>query len=184
MKHRKNLSLNNCYLLESPVFQDDRGNFREWYWGYEFPHQPAQGNVSCSHAGVIRGLHLSISQRGQAKWITCFSGEINDVIVDLRPGSSTYLQHEVINLNSNSGRILSIPSGVAHGFLSLKDDSIVGYLVSSKFNAVDEVGINPLDSELGINWEASNPIISEKDRSAPGLFEFLEKHSSSLRAFS
>lgn len=183
MIQSKILSINDCFLYKTPTYEDNRGSFREWFWGDEFPFKVVQGNMSTSHAGVIRGMHLNISPVGQAKWITCFSGEINDVIVDVRPNSSTYLKHEVINLNSLSGQMLCIPSGIAHGFVSLRDNTVVGYLVSTEFDPVNEVGINPLAPELGIKWGVSSPIISEKDETAPGLTEFLEKYSSSLREF-
>lgn len=184
MKKRESLTLNNCFIIETPVLEDIRGTFREWYWQEDFPHEIAQGNFSSSMLGVIRGLHLNISQPGQAKWITCFSGEINDVIVDVRPNSSTYLKHEIVNLNANSGKILSIPAGIAHGFVSLRENSFVSYLVSSKYDPINEVGINPLDQDLGIDWGIANPIISEKDRSAPGLAFFLEKYATQLGDFS
>lgn len=183
MKEKFALSLNDCFLIQTPSYADERGFFREWYWAEEFPYQIVQGNTSSSNSGVIRGLHLSVSKLGQAKWISCFSGEINDVIVDVRPDSSTFLQHEIIRLSAADGQILSIPPGIAHGFASLKDDTIVGYLVSSKFDPENEVGINPLDGELGIEWGVSNPIISDKDKFALSLSEFLVKYSASLRGF-
>lgn len=183
MKNREKLSLNNCFLLQSTTHDDNRGTFREWYWGHEFPYPVAQGNVSSSKLGVIRGMHLNVGKSGQAKWVTCFSGQINDVIVDLRPDSSTFMSHQVINLNSKSGQILCIPSGIAHGFLSLEENTVVAYLVSSQYDPVNEVAINPLDESLGIDWGIKNPIISEKDRTAPNLANFLEKYSDSLRNY-
>lgn len=184
MKKRESLTLNNCFLIETSVLEDIRGTFREWYWQEDFPYEIAQGNISSSMLDVVRGLHLNICQPGQAKWITCFSGEINDVIVDVRPNSSTYLKHETVNLKANSGKILSIPAGIAHGFVSLQDNTLVSYLVSSKYDPINEVGINPLDHDLGIDWGVANPIISEKDRSAPNLAFFLEKYAIQLRDFS
>jgi dTDP-4-dehydrorhamnose 3,5-epimerase len=183
LKQRRNLTLNQCFIIEAPVHEDERGSFREWYWPDEFPHRIEQGNVSSSVRDVIRGMHLNVNQPGQAKWVTCFSGEINDVIVDVRPNSPTFLKHEVVNLNSTSGQILSIPFGIAHGFVSLQDNTVVSYLVSSRYDPVNEVAINPLDQELGIDWGVLNPIISTKDRSAQSLSHFLERHSHALRKF-
>jgi dTDP-4-dehydrorhamnose 3,5-epimerase len=180
---QQNLEIQGCFLFKSSVFPDERGSFREWYWPDKVPFTPSQGNVSTSKKGVVRGLHLSVGATGQAKWITCLAGEINDVIVDLRPNSPSFLKMEIVTLSPSSGLSLSIPAGIAHGFASLKEDSIVAYLVSTPFDPAQEVGIYPFDSRLNINWGLQNPKISHKDQSGFSLDDFLLKYSDELGKF-
>jgi dTDP-4-dehydrorhamnose 3,5-epimerase len=180
---QQNLEIHGCFLFESVVFPDERGSFREWYWSERVPFTPSQGNVSTSKKGIVRGLHLSVSAAGQAKWITCLAGEINDVIVDLRPNSPTFLKMQSIKLSPSSGLSLSIPAGIAHGFASLEQDSIVGYLVSAPFDPAHEVGIHPFDKSLDIDWDVQNPKLSSKDQSGLSLDDFLLKYRGELENF-
>ena len=180
---QQSLEIQDCFLFKSGVFPDERGSFREWYWPEKVPFTPSQGNVSTSKKGVVRGLHLSVSAAGQAKWITCLAGEINDVIVDLRPNSPSFLKLQVVNLSPASGLSLSIPAGIAHGFASLKEDSIVAYLVSAPFDPAHEVGIYPFDKRLNIDWGVQNANISSKDQSGLSLDDFLLKYQGELENF-
>jgi dTDP-4-dehydrorhamnose 3,5-epimerase len=171
------LGIEGAWLAESPVWSDDRGFFREWFksedikatTGREFGIE--QANISLSSAGTLRGIHYSIALRGQAKWITCVSGSIQDVIVDIRPESKTFGQWIDVELKGDSGIAILISEGLGHGFLALEDNTAVAYLVSTPFSPTDEFEINPLDEEIGINWrmEPSYMKISEKDKKAPNL---------------
>ena len=177
------LGLEGACLAESPVWSDDRGFFREWFKkerikktvGYEFNVE--QANISSSVKGTLRGIHYSLSTKGQAKWITCVSGLIKDVIVDLRPNSTTYKKWIEVELSGVSGQAVIIGEGLGHGFISLADVSLVAYLVTSPFSPTEEFVINPLDPALGINWGLPNSelIISDKDKNAPGLFLRLQE---------
>ena len=173
------LGIEGAWLAESPVWNDDRGSFREWFkseevkaiTGRDFGVE--QANISLSSAGTIRGIHYSIAPRGQAKWITCVGGSIKDVIVDIRPDSSTFGNWVETELSCDSGKSVLIGEGLGHGFLALEDNTAVAYLVSSPFSPTDEFEINPFDEKIGINWgvSLSKLRISDKDKNAPTLAE-------------
>ena len=175
------LGIEGAWLAESPIWKDDRGFFREWFksediktaTGRDFGIE--QANISLSSAGTLRGIHYSIAPRGQAKWITCVSGSIQDVIVDIRPDSKTFGQWVDVELKGDSGKAVFISEGLGHGFLALEDNTAVAYLVSSPFSPTDEYEMNPLDQKIGINWriDINNLKISDKDKTAPTLAERL-----------
>lgn len=157
------------------IFSDDRGSFREWFnlqrikQNIDFSFPVVQGNISHSKLGVIRGVHFSNSSKGQEKFVTCVSGGIVDVLIDLRLGSPTYLVKEYVTLNPAHGKSVYIPTGVGHGFVSQAEESIVCYLLSSEYDPGTEQAINPFDSELGIDWNTKNPILSDRDTTAYSL---------------
>ena len=175
------LGIDGAWVAESPVWSDDRGFFREWFksedvkaaTGREFGIE--QANISVSSAGTLRGIHYSIAPRGQAKWITCVLGSIQDVIVDIRPDSKTFGQWVEIELKGDSGKAVLISEGLGHGFLALEDNTAVAYLVSTPFSPTNEFEINPLDKKIGIKWgmDFSSLKISGKDKIAPTLAERL-----------
>lgn len=177
------LGIEGAWLAESPVWSDGRGFFREWFnaedvkgaTGRDFGIE--QANISVSYAGTLRGIHYSISSRGQAKWITCVSGSIKDVIVDIRPASQTFGSWIEVELKGDSGKAAFISEGLGHGFIALEDNTAVAYLVSTPFSPSDEFDINPLDKEIGISWgmDLSKIKISEKDKNAPTLAERLNQ---------
>jgi dTDP-4-dehydrorhamnose 3,5-epimerase len=169
------LSISGLYIVESPVWSDSRGYFREWYKegdfeasGVNFPVQ--QGSLSMSKRGVIRGLHYSLAPEGQAKLVTCMYGELDDVIVDIRVGSPTYGQLEMIHLSADEERSVLLPAGVAHGICITSEVAILAYLLSSPFNKPMELEINPFDEEIKVPWALkSKASISDKDKAAPSL---------------
>jgi dTDP-4-dehydrorhamnose 3,5-epimerase len=173
------LSIPGAYVLESPVWEDDRGYFREWFkWedleaiGAAFPIQ--QANLSMSKRNVVRGLHYSLAPEGQAKLVTCAYGELDDVLVDVRMGSPTYGIVEVIHLSASEERSVLIPAGLAHGFCVTSDVGALTYLLSSPFNAEMELEINPFDKILNVPWPLTDEaIVSPKDEKAPTLMERL-----------
>jgi dTDP-4-dehydrorhamnose 3,5-epimerase len=171
------LGIEGAWLAESPIWKDDRGFFREWFKGEDIHRATGvdfsiqQANVSKSQRVVIRGIHYSLAPRGQAKWITCVAGSIQDVIVDIRPESRTFGRWIDVELNGDSGKAVFISKGLGHGFLAMEDDTAVTYLVSTPFSREDEFEINPLDVEIGINWRLDSTLlkISKKDQVAPSL---------------
>jgi len=175
------LGFEGAWLAESSVWSDDRGFFREWFklidvknaTGRDFGIE--QANISLSSRGTLRGIHYSIAPRGQAKWITCVSGSIKDVIVDIRPESKSFGKWIEVELLGTSGKAVFISEGLGHGFLALEDNTTVAYLVSTPFSPTDEFEINPLDEKIGINWgmKVSELKISDKDKKAPTLAERL-----------
>ena len=175
------LGIEGAWLAESSVWNDDRGFFREWFTSEDFKNAIGrdfgieQANVSVSSAGTLRGIHYSIALRGQAKWLTCVSGSIQDVIVDIRPGSKTFGQWIDVELSGDSGRAVFISEGLGHAFLAREDNTTVAYLVSTPFSSNYEFEINPLDAKIGINWgmDLNQLKISDKDKNAPTLAERL-----------
>ena len=171
------LGIEGAWLAESPVWNDDRGYFREWFkredvlskTGIDFSVQ--QANVSQSRRGVIRGIHYSLAAEGQAKWVTCVAGNILDVVVDVRPESPTFKRWMSVELSGESNKAVLIGKGLGHGFISLESDSIVSYILSSKYSPQNEFSIHPLDPEIGIQWGLPNSeiVISTRDGEAPTI---------------
>jgi dTDP-4-dehydrorhamnose 3,5-epimerase len=175
------LGIAGAWVAESPVWNDERGFFREWFKsekvetaiGRSFVVE--QANFSLSSAGTLRGIHYSMAPRGQAKWITCVSGSIQDVIVDIRPESKTFGQWLDVELESDSGKALLISEGLGHGFLAREDNTAVVYLLSTPYSPTDEFEINPIDKDIGIKWgmDLISLKISDKDKAAPTLAQRL-----------
>jgi len=169
------LGIEGAYVLESTLWPDDRGYFREWFrrdvLADEGPDLSVrQANLSMSERGVVRGLHYSLAPEGQAKLVTCAWGELVDVLVDVRVGSPTFGQVEMVELSAESGTSVYLPEGVAHGFCVTSEIAALTYLLSSTYNASMELEINPLDETLRIPWPLSGePLLSEKDAKAPSL---------------
>jgi dTDP-4-dehydrorhamnose 3,5-epimerase len=175
------LEIKGVWLAESPVWRDDRGFFREWFKSEEIKNVTGkdfgieQANISFSTTGTLRGIHYSIAPRGQAKWITCVTGSVKDVIVDIRPNSLTFGKWIEVELNGDSGKAVFISERLGHGFLTLQNNTTVAYLVTTPFSPTNEFEINPLDEKIGIDWgmDLSDIKISDKDRNAPTLAERL-----------
>jgi len=171
------LSIPGLFVLESPVWGDDRGTFREWFKDEDFKEagvefQAQQANLSISKKNVVRGLHYSMALEGQAKVVTCAYGELDDVIVDIRVGSPTFGRHEIVHLAAGEERSVYVPGGVAHGFCVTSEFGALTYLLSSPFNAALELEINPFDDEINVPWIIDGEaVVSPKDAGAPSLRE-------------
>jgi dTDP-4-dehydrorhamnose 3,5-epimerase len=171
----KKLAIEGAWVAQSQIHLDERGSFREWYKESDFSQKigtdfsVAQANMSVSSKGVVRGIHYSMSAKGQAKWITCSRGRIWDVVVDIRPDSKTYKQWIGIELSVDSGTYLFLSGQLGHAFISLEDETVVNYLVDSEYNPSLECDINPFDLDLGIVWPEMKKSLSAKDASAPNL---------------
>ena len=173
------LGIEGAWLAEFPVWSDDRGFSHESFKSEKIKKitgrnfNVEQANISSSTKGVLRGIHYSMAAKGQAKLVTCASGLIKDVIVDIRPTSETYGKWIEIELSGATGKSVLIGEGLGHGFISLKDSSLVVYLLTSPYSPNEEFEINPLDPALGIDWgiSSSELILSEKDKDAPTLKE-------------
>ena len=171
------LKIEGCYLITQKVFPDERGLFREWFRASEISEIDSdfsiqQANFSHSKRGVIRGMHFSLAPNGQSKIVTCTSGAVTDVLVDLRVGSPTFLKVEHLQFSEDQGLSVYIASGVGHGFQVTSVAGSMMYLTSSIYAPTFEKSISPLDPELGINWpitEFSEVILSDVDRNAPSL---------------
>ncbi len=169
------LRLEGLKLIKPKVFKDQRGFFLETFQqsiyekvGIACPF--VQDNHSFSQKGCIRGMHFQ-SFPGQAKLIRVAVGKIYDVVVDIRPHSSTYGQWEAIILDDESHHQLFIPIGFAHGFCVLSEEAHVLYKVSTPYDPKFEKGFRWDDPTVKIKWPVENPIISDRDRQAPFLHE-------------
>lgn len=166
------LAIAGSWLIESPVYSDDRGIFREWFKLEVLKEngipvfEVRQANTSISKKGVIRGIHYSPEKSGQAKLVTCTSGSVLDVIVDLRPESKTYGDHVEIGLIANLGKSVYIASGLGHGFQALEENSVISYLLDKEYSPNSEFGINPVDPNLKIKWPLLDFHVSERDRTS------------------
>ena len=180
------LGIDGAWLAESEVWKDERGYFREWFkqedvfreTGLNFSVQ--QANFSLSGNRVVRGIHYSLAPQGQAKWVTCVSGSILDVVVDLRRNSKTFKKIEYIQLDSTGGKALLIGAGLGHGFISQEENSGVSYLLTSPYSPENEFDISPMDLDLGINWGGDKDketqfVLSPKDLLAPSFNARLEQ---------
>lgn len=173
MKVRE-LAVQDAYEFLPPAFPDDRGlfvaPFQQPIFTETVGHRMtvAQTNHSVSHRGTIRGLHFADTPPGQAKYVYCPQGALLDVVVDLRLGSPTFGQWDMLRLDSTEYRAVYLAEGLGHAFTALEDNTIMTYLCSTSYNPEVEHGITPLDPALDLPWPTTpEPILSEKDRTAP-----------------
>lgn len=169
-------------IVESRVYGDERGSFRETYKRPDFEaagiaNEFVQLNQSTSTAGVLRGLHFQIDHP-QAKLVRVVEGEVFDVAVDLRPESPTFGQWEGVRLSGENGRQFFVPRGMAHGFLVLSEHATFVYQCDDVYHPGDEGGIAWDDPDLAIDW----PLAPEMGEKAPVLSE-KDRHHLSFRAW-
>ena len=164
--------LKDAFFVELEKIGDERGFFARTFCTDEFKQAGievnfVQQNLSKSaDLYTLRGMHYQVGEYSEAKYIRCHKGAIRDVIIDIRKESSTFLQHEVFELTENNFRALYVPKGFAHGFITLSEDVVVSYLVSSVYNKDHERGIRWNDPLFNIDWPTNEPILSDKDRDA------------------
>ncbi len=128
-----------------------------------------------SQRGVVRGIHFSDVPPGQAKYVTCASGAIIDVVVDLRVGSPGFGRWQAVRLDDESRHALYIGEGLGHAFVALSDRATVLYLCSTPYAPSREHGVHPLDPAIGIAWpDDLDTVLSDKDAAAPSLAEAQE----------
>jgi len=179
MAERLPTKLDGLVLVEPVVHGDERGfmveSFRTDAWaelGVEVPL--VQHNHSRSSRGTLRGIHFQ-THPGQAKLVRCARGEILDVAVDLRRDSPTYGQWEAAVLDDVAHRQLFVPVGFGHGFAVLSEVADVCYQVSSLYDPATERGIAWDDPDVGVDWRVPEPLLSERDKSAPRLAEIADE---------
>lgn len=176
--------LKDCYILEPDVFGDERGYFTEFYSKKRFEdlelqqifEEAVQGNRSMSRKGTLRGMHYQLGESSQAKLVECLQGAVLDVVVDIRANSPTYKKWVSVELTPENHRQLLVPKGFAHGFLTLKEDTLFQYLVDRFYDPASEDGFAYDDEEIGIEWPfetygIEEPILSEKDKHRKTLKE-------------
>jgi dTDP-4-dehydrorhamnose 3,5-epimerase len=174
----KELAIPGVFEMTPQQFVDERGVFVELFRSEPFTHAVghelplAQANCSVSRQGVVRGIHFAQVPPGQAKYVTCVSGAILDVVVDLRIGSPTFGGHVVVRLDAAERKAVYVPAGLGHGFVALSDETTVMYLCAQPYNPGREHAVNPLDPVLALPWPADlELVLSAKDRAAPTLAE-------------
>lgn len=169
--------ISGLLVIEPKVFKDHRGYFYESYNATAFKEAGidavfVQDNQSLSQKGILRGLHFQAPPHAQGKLVRVIKGAVLDVVVDIRKTSSTYGQHYSIELTEENFKMFWIPEGFAHGFLTLKDDTIFSYKCTDVYNKASEGGLLWNDPDLNINWGITNPVLSEKDTQNPVLKDF------------
>ncbi|HEX7717687.1 MAG TPA: dTDP-4-dehydrorhamnose 3,5-epimerase [Marmoricola sp.] len=174
--------IEGAFVVTPQQHTDDRGLFLEWFRADRFveatghPFSLQQANSSVSSAGTIRGIHFAQLPPSQAKYVTCMSGAILDVVVDIRVGSPTFGQWDAVVLDDRERKALYLSEGLGHAFMSLADGSVVTYLCSAPYSPGREHGVHPLDPAIGIAWPTEGvdgtpltPSLSPKDEQAPLL---------------
>ncbi|KKO47875.1 dTDP-4-dehydrorhamnose 3,5-epimerase [Arsukibacterium sp. MJ3] len=169
-------------IIEPAVFSDERGWFME-SWNHKVfceliaDREFVQDNQSISHKGVLRGLHYQVSPFQQGKLVRVVTGSVFDVAVDIRENSDTYGKYVAVELSAKNRKMLWIPEGFAHGFLSLEDNTTFLYKTTGYYSKDSERSINWMSSSLNIAWpNLEEVIVNEKDSSAT-LFKFNKLHT-------
>jgi dTDP-4-dehydrorhamnose 3,5-epimerase len=166
-------------IIEADVVRDQRGFFLETYHAPKFRAMGIAGsfvqdNHSRSRRGTLRGLHLQVG-RPQAKLVRAVSGEIVDVAVDVRRGSPTFGRWVAVSLSEESFRQLYVPEGFAHGFAVISETADVEYKCTEVYDAGSELCILWSDPALGIQWPVADPLLSDRDRSAPTVAQIRDR---------
>lgn len=174
------LDISGCWVFKPRIHSDSRGSFFEWFQDSTFQNHVnedfklAQANCSISSKGVIRGIHFAKYPPGQSKYVTCFSGSVFDVLVDLRKGSPTFGKWISLVIDSRDPIAIYIPSGVGHAFMALEDQTTFAYLCDQRYNPENEFDLSPFDETIGIVWPPEIvPILSEKDQQAAKFEQLL-----------
>jgi len=166
-------AINGAYLVDIKKIEDERGFFGRTFCSKEFEEMGLKGNMLQTNMssnpikGTLRGLHMQLQPFSECKLVRCTRGSIFDVLVDLRPESETYLDWFGVELTATSGRMLYIPEGCAHGYITLEPDTDVMYQVSQRYAPQAERGFLWNDPAFNIQWPIAPELISVKDQSHP-----------------
>lgn len=158
--------IEGCYLYKNGLFNDHRGSFTKVFSSEIFKTigmniSVAEVFFSNSHKNVIRGMHFQAPPHDQVKIVSCLSGHVLDVVLDLRRDSSTFGKAIGIELSDQLEKTVIIPKGCAHGFFSYKDNSIVSYIVETNHEKKADQGVHW--NSFGFTWPTSNPTVSDRD---------------------
>lgn len=166
-------ALKGAFIIDIEKREDNRGFFARGFCANEFEEQGlcssfVQCNISNSDKKhTLRGMHYQVDGAEEVKLVRCNKGSLLDVIVDVRKNSPTYCQHIKVELSASNHRMLYIPKGFAHGFITLEDDIELFYMVSEFYAPGKEAAIRWNDPIIGIEWPSNCPILSEKDAVIP-----------------
>ncbi len=161
-------------VIDPRVFPDQRGFFMETYKRSEFAAHGVSGtfvqsNHSKSSKGILRGLHYQKHPKAQCKLVRALSGEIYDVVVDLRQGGPTYGKWIAVMLSEKNKRMLYVPAGFAHGFCVTSEEAEILYMSTEEYAPKHEAGVLWNDPELGIEWPLAEPQLAPRDLAWPPL---------------
>jgi dTDP-4-dehydrorhamnose 3,5-epimerase len=167
--------LPGCYLVRCDIMEDERGRFVKTYHDGRFAELGLRTDwreeyYSVSAQGVLRGMHFQIPPADHAKLAYCVAGEVLDVVVDLRHGSPTFERCASFLLSAQEGDSVYVPPGLAHGFVALRDQSVMQYKVTTVHSPEHDAGI--LWDSLTFDWPILNPILSSRDARHPRLADF------------
>ena len=177
------LDLAGAYLIEYRLLEDSRGYFCRSFCEEEFrkkglKSQFLQSNISfSSFKGTLRGLHWQKPPFSEAKLLRCVRGAVWDVIVDLRPTSSTFSHWQAVELREGDGKSLYIPEEFAHGFYTLEESTELNYQHTEVYSPKSEAGILWKDPSIAIEWPGEPRYISERDQSHPLFGKHFENFS-------
>ena len=167
------LTLTGAFTIDVQPFQDNRGFFTRTFCKKEFEqHNLVQHFVQANHSGthgkgVVRGMHFQYSPYCEVKLVKCVQGAIFDAIIDLRTGSSTFLQWFGAELSADNKKMMYVPAGFAHGFQTLTDYSEITYMVSNFYNKESEGGVKYDDAKVNIKWPLEVSLVSDNDMKIP-----------------
>jgi dTDP-4-dehydrorhamnose 3,5-epimerase len=169
--------IKDLWVIKPRVFEDPRGYFFESYNRLTFEKAGldmtfVQDNQSLSHKGVLRGLHFQAAPYAQGKLVRVITGAVLDVALDIRKSSPTYGKHYAVELTEENKQMFYVPEGFAHGFLTLRDNTIFSYKCTSFYNKSAEDCILWNDKTLGIHWNVQEPLLSEKDLTGKAFTDF------------
>jgi dTDP-4-dehydrorhamnose 3,5-epimerase len=165
--------LAGAYLIDLEKRCDERGFFARAFCVREFAKlgltsSMVQANDSLSsQKGTLRGMHYQIAPRAETKLVRCLRGALHDMILDLRPGLPTFGQSFGADLTADNHRMMYVPKGFAHGFITLADNTEAYYLVDEFYSPENERGIRWNDSRFSIQWPIQPVVISKKDETFP-----------------
>ena len=171
----KNTPLQDCYIIEPIIFEDERGYFFEKYNEKKFGDLTGlnghfvQDNISRSTYGVLRGLHLQKGEHAQAKLVSCLEGAVWDVAVDLRQNSPTFGKWFGVELSAENKLQFYVPRGFGHGFSVISETAVFAYKCDNYYNKESEGGVIYSDEELNIDWKLpqADIVLSDKDKIQP-----------------
>ena len=162
--------LAGCFVLEQELRGDGRGNFARVFCAEEMSAHGlctdvVQANTAYSaKVGTLRGMHYQLSPNAEDKLVRCTAGRFFDVAVDMREESPTFRQWIGLELSADNGKMLFVPKGFAHGYLTLEDNTVATYMVSAAYAPQSEAGFRWNDPAVGIEWPLSDGLeLSEKD---------------------
>lgn len=175
--------IQGMFLVEPSLHQDDRGVFRRSFCVNEFAEAGIdftvkQGNISQNfHKHTLRGFHYQVEPSQESKVISCVTGGLYNIVLDLRKGSRTYHHWVSLEIDADKGQSIVVPAGCANAFLTTQTNTIVHYYMGDTFSPNSYRGIRYNDPEFGFEWPCEPAVISEKDLNLPDyLPDYLPDH--------